>query len=374
MQKYKKRKDGRYAKQVTVGKKNGLPIKKTVYGKTIIEVEKKYREMMLLVDKGVILKNNDLTIAELYEEWYRIKKSGKIRDNTIKSYRTMSKHIIDGLGDNNVKELTMYSIENLIIGLINGGKMRTASTVLRTINEMMNYAVRNNMVAVNPCGEISVDYKPKEKRPLTAEEKESINTNLHKLKPRQQMYLLLLRYTGMRKGEVLALSRSDIDREGLVISVNKTLVQDRGLPIIQDLTKTKSGIRKIPIFPPLAQPLFEYIDGLTTEGLFMTSKGNYISVGQIAFWTNQYKKYLGFGEDITNHSLRHTFITECFVAGIDLKTLQKWVGHSDISTTLNIYTHLSDSELIKSEKMNNFYSSQKEVKTQNEENENPKNQ
>lgn len=371
MAKYKKRADGRYAKQVTVGKKNGIPIKKTVYGKTIKEVEEKYREMMLLIDKGIILKNDDLTITELYGEWYRIKKMGKIRENTIKSYKTISKHIKDGIGDNKIKELTMYSVECLIVGLENDGKKRTALSVLRTINAMMNYAVRNNLVGVNPCGEISVDYEPKVKRALTAEEKNNIDLNIDKLNPRQKIYLLILRYTGMRKGEVLALSKSDVDLANGIISINKTLVDSTGHPFIQDFVKTEAGERKVPIFEPLLKPLSDYMETLDSNDLFITGKGNYICLGQTSYWTEQIKRDIGLGEDFTNHMLRHNFISECYSAGVDVKVLQKWVGHADISTTLNIYTHLSDSQIQKSEKMNTFYSSQKEVKSTKEENEKP---
>jgi len=369
--KYKKRADGRYAKQVTVGKKNGLPIKKTVYGKTIKEVEEKYREMMLLIDKGIILKNDDLTITELYGEWYRIKKMGKIRENTIKSYQTISKHIKDGIGDNKIKELTMYSVECLVVGLEDEGKKRTALSVLNVINAMMNYAVRNNLVGINPCSEISVEYEPKAKRALTEQEKKNIDINIHKLNPRQQIYLLILRYTGMRKGEVLALSKSDVDLVNGIISINKTLIDSAGKPFVQDFVKTVAGERKVPIFEPLLKPLSDYINTLDGNDLFITSKLKYICLGQSSHWTEQIKRDIGLGDDFTNHMLRHNFISECYSAGVDVKVLQKWVGHADISTTLNIYTHLSDAQIQKSNKMNEFYSSQKEVNPQNNKNEKP---
>jgi integrase len=232
----------------------------------------------------------------------------------------------------------------------------------------MEYAVRGNIIAKNPCTEVSVKYSPREKRALTDEEKDLITKNIDKLQPRQKIYLLLLRYTGMRKGEVLALSKNDIDRDKMIITINKTLVQDAGLPFVQDLTKSKAGVRKIPIFLPLIKPLFDYLDNLKGNDLFTTNTGKYISISQLSVWTSQIKNRIGLNDDITNHSLRHNFISECYHAKIDLKKLQKWVGHADISTTLNIYTHLAEEEAEKSDEMNDFYSSQMEVKNEKQDN------
>lgn len=81
------------------------------------------------------------------------------------------------------------------------------------------------------------------------------------------------------------------------------------------------------------------------------------------FLFNQIKVKLDLGEDLTMHCFRHNFISECYSAGVDVKKLQKWVGHSDISTTLNIYTHLAQEELENADELNKFYGSQKEVKT-----------
>ncbi len=68
-EKMKKRKDGRYARQVTIGMKNGKPVRKTIYGKTQKELEKNYRNFMSLKDKGIILQEENMTFRELSELW-----------------------------------------------------------------------------------------------------------------------------------------------------------------------------------------------------------------------------------------------------------------------------------------------------------------
>ena len=307
--------------------KDGTPKKKTVYGYTEKEVNKNYRDLMLLVDRGVVIDNGGLTVSELYDEWYRIKKQGKIRANTIKTYRTMYNHVKDTIGHEKIKDVTMYHIESMVADLVNEGHIRTAKGVLQLTNAMLEYAVRNNLIPKNPCAEVSVTYAPNEKRALSDDEKDLITNNIDKLRPRQKIYLLLLRYTGMRKGEVLALSKKDIDKDKLLININKTLVQDAGLPFVQDLTKTKAGVRKIPIFVPLIKPLFDYMETLEVDDLFTTGNGNYISLSQLSGWTTQIKNNIGLGDDITNHTLRHNFISECYHANVPLKKTSK-VGRS----------------------------------------------
>lgn len=370
MARYKKRADGRYAKQVTIGKKDGKPIKKTIYGNTIKELEIKYRELMVLVDKGIILDNERITVTELYKEWYRIKKEGKVRANTAAQYKTISSHIIDKIGDSLVKDISTYTIESTISDFESIGKKRTAELMLQTTNAMMEYAVRNNIIAKNPCKELSVDCRAKEKRALTQEEKDSMDANIDKVKPRQKMIFLILRYTGMRIGEALALTKDDIDMENMIITINKTLVSC-GTPFIQEYTKTKSGERKVPIFLPLIKPLTDYINNLDGDYLFTTKYGKFVRTGQLSVWIKQLRECVNLGDDITSHSFRHNFISECYSAGVDVKVLQSWVGHTDISTTLNIYTHLANEEIKKSDKMNDFYSSQKQVKNKSDENPQP---
>ncbi len=166
----------------------------------------------------------------------------------------------------------------------------------------------------------------------------------------------------MRRGEIFSLTKSDIDKKTMTIQVNKTLIDNNGKPYVQDSTKTKSGSRHVPIFLPLAKPLFNYIGTLDKEYLFLNKNNNFYAVNSMNFLFKQIIKKLGLGEDLSTHCFRYNFITECYTAGIDVKKLQMWVGHTDISTTLNIYTKLARETIQDGSEMDKFYGSQTEVK------------
>lgn len=351
----KKRKDGRYAKQVTVGLKDGKPVKKTVYGKTIKEVEKNYRDMMLLIDKGIVLDNDNITVTELWNEWFRIKKSNTIREQSKDNYVTLYRHIIPAIGDIKIKKITRYTIESLLEPYISNDKTATAKTIHSALKALFDYAIDNDIIYKNPCADIIVRHIPNKKRSLT--EFEKILVDKANLPPKERAFIAILRYTGMRRGEVFALQKKDIDLEHRLIHVYKTITERRGQVTIEKQTKTNAGTRVIPIFDPLFPVLEKYISNLDNEAiLFLNSNGNIMRSASINHMMKKIRKLIGLSDEITCHTFRHTFISECYAAGIDVLRLQQWVGHENISTTLGIYTHLEKEVVESGEEMNHFYS------------------
>lgn len=363
-EKIKKRKDGRYAKQVTVGYRNGKPIRKTVYGKTQKELDKNYRELMLLIDKGILLDDFGITISELCKQWYRIKKEGKIKRNTECCYSSLMKRIDSSVGSLKAKDVTRYTIETLISDIQKEGLYNTSDRILSMLYSIFEFAVDNDIVAKNPCKGLSVKYELKKKRTLTSIEKDNID-NAAGLTDTEYALLLLLRYTGMRRGEIFALEKSDIDKKNMVIHINKTLIDNNGKPYIQHSTKTDAGKRFVPILLPLSKILFRYIDSLEQNYLFVNKNGNLYAVNSMYFIFNSIKEKVGLGDDLTMHCFRHNFISECYKAKVDVKKLQKWVGHTDISTTLNIYTSLEKEDIENANELNEYYNSQNAVKPKN---------
>jgi len=360
MAKYKKRKDGRYAKQVTVSYKNGNPVKKTVYGHTIAELEKNYRDLMFVVDRGTVIENGSMKFEELRKEWYRIRKQGKIRQNTVNSMSAYIKHM-KPLDELKVKDIKRYNIECLLGEIQEQGKICTSNEVLKLLRILFNYAIEIDVIVKNPCMGLSVKYDSKKKRTLTEEEKNIIETVDMPIK--DKMILYMLRYTGIRRGELFALTKADIDKENMVIHINKTLIDNNGKPYIQNEAKTEAGDRIVPIFLKLAKPLFEYIE--TVDGVLFTNKnGALMKCASMHWMIKHFAKKYGFGPDLTMHCFRYNFISECYLAGVDIKRVQSWVGHDDIQTTLNIYTKLSKSQISDGGTMDAFYGSQTEVKHQ----------
>lgn len=363
----KKRKDGRYAKQITVSYKDGKPVKKTVYGKTIKEVEQNYNELKNLISNGIRLDLINVTVSELMDEWYKTRIFPNVNPNTQKRYYYYFEVVKPLIGSMKIQDVKRFHIESMMAIIKERGNASAHDRLVLT-KKFFRYAVENDIIVKNPCDGISIQYAPKEKRLLTQEELKKIEKC--DLTRRDKAFLYLFRYTGMRNGEVIALEKSDIDKKNMLISINKTVVSGaKGKNEIQKKAKTNAGNRTIPIFLPLAKPLFDYIDGLpeTQEQLFLSDVGKIYTITASA---HLFKRILRnceiYDDELTPHYLRHNFISECYRAGIDIKKVQSWVGHADIQTTLNIYTHLEKETIQNGEDMNYFYGSQKEVNSNNQ--------
>lgn len=143
----------------------------------------------------------------------------------------------------------------------------------------------------------------------------------------------------MRIGEINALKAKDIDFKKKTININKTVTRDdKYKNFINDTTKTKNGIRVIPINNILLPKLAEFCKN--KKG-FLFSNERIISSAMI---NNEFKrlneKYKFCDHDVNTHMLRHTFATRCIEAGLQAVVLKKLLGHADIKTTLNTYSHV----------------------------------
>lgn len=337
--KLKKRADGRYAKQITIGFRDGKPLKKTVYGRTIQEVEKKYRDFLQLYEKGIVLSNTRITLTELLEEWYHLKKENFIQTNTKFSYETRMKVIRQTIGHMAVRDIRLYHIEAMLNDIIVQGHSASAKLILIMLKNVFDYAASIDLVYKNPCNNIEIRHTMQTKRILTDQEKKNILKA--DLDIRDRALISLFRYTGMRRGEVLALTREDIDLKKRTILINKTLIDCHGKGEISYHTKTEAGKRQVPILEALYKPLKKYLDQMPKQEYLFLNQNGKLFTSNGGYWIlNRLRKKCELSEEVTFHTFRHTFITECYQAGVPVKKLQAWVGHANITTTLNIYTHL----------------------------------
>ena len=145
---------------------------------------------------------------------------------------------------------------------------------------------------------------------------------------------MFLCFTGLRRGEMVALTPEDIDLNNRIINVNKSTYYKNNQAIIKS---TKNGeIRQVPIFDIIYSGL---IKRMNNKYLFTGIDKNKMCSEQ-CLKRKLEKTCKQVGYKFTYHQCRHTFITLMYNAGIDVKQAQKWSGHKDINVLLNIYTHL----------------------------------
>lgn len=365
--KYTKGKDGRYRKRIRIGYTDrGNPKYKSIYGRTIRELEENIAEFHHAKSQGLIIKNEKITLAEWAKKWLKTYKS-KVSQNTFVMYQNVVENHICQSGVSYMKMIDIRSIhlqEFINQEIIKGENI--CNKVGLTLKQIFEQAVENNLILKNPMKKVDVPKQPKkEKRILTPAEEKAIKNIDIDLKYKLFLYIGL--YTGLRRGEILALSVFDIDLKKRKLRVNKTLIFDDWKGKIKNSPKTNAGNRNVPIPQPLYALFKQFLPNLRSEYLFTMKNGNLISKSSYAkFWKRIQKtvdEYIQNSTDtrfqpsninFTAHILRHTYATYLYYAGVDIKTASKWLGHSSISTTLDIYTHLKDNSKESEARLNDY--------------------
>ena len=357
---YSKRPDGRYYKQIVIGfDSKGKRKVKTLYDRDWRKLDKKVKEFYLNAEHGVFI-NEDITLGECAELWLKTKNN--IRVSTLKIYKGAIKYLkpIEHILLKNVKLLHIQSIYN---DMYNNNVQESIHTLNRLLKNIYDYAINNNFVTVNLAKKTILPKRNcKKRRGLTDKEKQAVFDNFDKFSGFEQGLLMLLYYTGMRRNEILALQKKDIDLKKKIIHVCKTLVSGKNYKtVVQNQTKTPAEMRIIPITTQLEDFLRDYLKPLKDEDfLFLSNKGNLIQSSVFAYrWKkilSKINKYLPPNEptNITPHYFRHNFTTDLIYAGVPLKTVQTIMGHENIQTTMDIYTDVryDNDEVI--EKLDNY--------------------
>jgi len=349
----KKRPDGRYQLSIMVGyNADGKPKRKLVYGKTQREVKEKANELRLQHSMGIRL-DNDITVGEWADTWLRTYKSG-VENRTMEMYVwIIKKYVVEPLGSIKLKDVKAAHIQTIIND--NSHKEVTIKKIRNTYNQMMEQATINDLIIKNPVKGVKLPaiQKTTNKRALTSEEIEMIKSL--QLSEKDKCFILLLLYTGMRRGEALAVTKDDFNFEKMQVTVDKTLTFIKSNKSeIKYKPKTKAGIRTIPILAPLTDTLIRHIDSIDTVLLFPAPDGETINYGGYKRMWQRFCVAMGTN-DITAHIFRHNFATILYNAGVDVKAAQSILGHSSISVTMDIYTHLGEKNREEAaEKLNDF--------------------
>lgn len=371
MANYKKRKDGRYARQIVTGIKDGKPVKKTIYGKTLKELDKNYREFMGLKERGIIIKEGRLTVSDLSQRWLENVKQPDLKPQSYKNLQSQIRVMNSYIGHIRVKDLSIAVLEDYRSKLVNADKIDQYNKALASLRSILDYGITLEVVTRNVAREVkTLRYSgKKEKRSMSDEERTAVLNAV--LAPWERCFLDILLFTGLRRSEALALTIDDIDFKAKTISVNKTLVLTQPKEkYVQESTKTESGVRVIPMPNYLFQSLKKYCSSRIHGPLFQGMDGDYITSGTFDKRWKAIKRKIGiaYGGDLpgdfTPHLFRHTYASDLYKSGVDIKAAQYLLGHSDIKTTLDTYTHFGYAD-VKISCLETYYA---EVKRKSEEN------
>ena len=256
----------------------------------------------------------------------------RIGNKTAETYEAPLRRVKDQFADEAAEDVTAQQIQAFLADLGKQGFSRRSVQMHRDIiNMIFNNAIIENGLRFNPCSAVTLPRNlPAKKRDLPTDAAiEAVRNSADKP---FGLFALICLYGGLRRGEALALRYEDIDRKNALISVSRAVEYIGNNPHIKP-PKTAAGVRTVPLLAPLAAVLPK------GKGyVFCNEDGTLLTKTQ---YRKRWLKYCAaIGHDITAHQLRHGYATILYEAGVPDKDAQELLGHSSITVTRDIYTHI----------------------------------
>lgn len=364
-----KRSDGRLQSKVYLGVVDGRAKYKYVYATTQKDLNAKINEVKLQLGKGLDISAQRDTFGEWAQRWLKLKKI-EISDKKYKTYESKEKYI-NHLYNIPISKIRTQDIQDVIID-----NTQLAEYTLKQIkgmcSQIIQLALNNRVVDYNPANAVKIPKRLHDtedgRRALTEEEQQWIVNTPH----RAQTAAMIMMYAGLRRGELIPLIWSDIDLDAGTIKISKSVEAVQGKLQLKQGAKSISGERTVYI----PSKLIRYLRTIERNGNMLvcpSAKGNMMSdsswkrlwesyLNELNFKYGDFGKLLDFKKPksrfapveipfviphFTAHWLRHTYITMLYFAGVDVLTAKEQAGHSDINTTLAIYTHLDNQHKVR---------------------------
>lgn len=305
-------------------------------------------------------KRKIMTFDEVYKIWFEQHKA-TVKESSAYIHNTIIKvQILPYFGTLRVDKIDTAYCQKQVNRIFK--TLKNYNSAINLIRRIFDYAKVMKQIKTNPMNDVIV---PKKRKTLDNNDKqvnfynkEQLRTFLEALKEHApyQMYVAfrVLAFTGMRKGELAALKWSDVDFENGTISINRTVAFNNVGKFHIQSPKTRKSIRTISIDDTTLNTLKTWKNELRKElfkqgknidkgdgFIFHTQKGNFIIKYIDKFLPSFLKKY--DLPPIKPHGFRHTHASLLFESGASIKEVQDRLGHENIKTTMDIYTHVTKS-------------------------------
>lgn len=309
--------------------------RKMVYGRTIAETNQA-ADALRDQDRAGLIVGDTTTVNEWAKTWITTYKAG-LRNNTLQGYRNAyNNHILPHIATMKLQDIRPVHVRQVMKAAAPYSE-DLQHKILNTMRQLFTTARQNGLMLKDPTEGIKVTphARPQKKKFLTLDEQNALISVLEPLEDRRPLcFVALCLYCGLRREEALGLQWGDIKDGKLTVNRASTFLNNQPDPN-QEL-KNKTSHRAIPI----PQRLQSILEKHPRTGLYLLTCADGRPLTQASFQTMWSKVTQAAPCEVRPHQLRHSYCSNLYRAGIDLKTAQYLMGHATIQMTANVYTHM----------------------------------
>lgn len=350
-----KRKDGRWEGRYIKDRQEGKAIYGFVFGKSYLEVKKKKVAAIATLaekTKKETLKNDQPIMRYLGSQWLDELKPIRKKSTWVKYDNQLNSHIFPVLGDKQINEISNEDLISFVNGLLTGDNRhgqclspKSVSDIFSRIKSIRKFALIHGYEVKFMPDCVKIPQKSQELRVLTFSEEKTLVCYLKENLDLTSLGILICLFTGIRIGELCALTWKDISLTEKQIHISRTIQRlqnkDKNAKtktyIEIDEPKSKCSLRTIPIPESIMDALQSAY--MENDEYLLTGKNRLFIEPRTM--ENRFKSILKKCNiaDANFHALRHTFATRCIEVGFDIKSLSEILGHANVNITLNRYVH-----------------------------------
>jgi integrase len=355
---YQRRSDGRWVGAVFLGyDESGQPRWKTVTARTRAEAAKKLRSLQHIVDDGLPPPDDKITVAQLLDEWLKDVVPLRVSGATLSNYKSVvENHIKPTLGRKRLSKLSPQDVQRLItLKLGEGLSTRTVRLIQGILVQALQNAMRRGRIPTNVASLTDGPrLKQKEGRSLTEKEAKSFLEAASG--DRLEALNVLMLATGIRTGEALGLTWSNVDLDRGRITIKQALTRKPGGNEIGHGKTGRSGWRSIPIATPEVKALETHHRRQENERkaigkawadndlVFCTPIGTPLDPDNHRKAFSNLTRRAGLGH-WHPHELRHSAASIMLANNVPLEVVSEVLGHQSIRITKDVYGHIAESQL-----------------------------
>jgi len=303
------------------------------------------------IRKGLYIEGSKISLSKLLEKWLIIKKTS-VRPNTYEQYFQIARqHINPRLGEILLRDLKPHQVQDLYTQkLAEGTSPRTTRLIHSVLHAALNYALKHGRVVRNVSDFVDLPKVPRKEMKTLDDYEVRLLLDVAEDTRLQTLFWIAVT-TGMRMGEIAGLKWGDLDWKTGNIHIQRQVQRRKGEGLVFSPPKSASGIRTIKLGKKTIEYLREHRNRQHTERMnagenwqshdliFSTPIGTPLDNSNVNKVYKQCLKKAGL-PNIRFHDLRHTAATLMLQEEVNPKVVQERLGHSDISLTLNTYSHV----------------------------------